>query len=221
MTGTDTECDSSVYDPSLPPGQYCHLYLCICLFLLHAGLETQMRSPPPAPPPTAQGDKRGSLAISSPRASPSPGSKPSSRSSSRLSPLERREQIYGPGGVFGPTGPFSTPEISRYPEVTQTKRISFADMVDGKSDQSGFAEDRSDKSQYVSNPVITCQQPGRKPSPVSGTRVESYHDKRSGPAPASGQAQEGGDAWVQEKQKRMLNWINRSQVALGAKLIGK
>ena len=221
MTGTDTECDSSVYDPSLPPGQYCHLYLCICLFLLHAGLETQMRSPPPAPPPTAQGGKRGSLAITSPGASPSPGSKPSSRSSSRLSPLERREQIYGPGGVFGPTGPFSTPEISRYPEVTQTKRISFADMVDGKSDQSGFAEDRSDKSQYVSNPVITCQQPGRKPSPVSGTRVESYHDKRSGSAPASGQAQESGDAWVQEKQKRMLNWINRSQVALGAKLIGK
>ena len=187
-----------------------------------------MRSPPPAPPPTAQGGKRGSLAITSPLGSPSPGSKPSSRSSSRLSPLERREQIYGPGGVFGPTGPFSTPEISRYPEVTQTKRISFADMVDGKSDQSGFAEDRSDKSQYVSNPVITCQQPGRKPSPVSGTRVESYHEKRlpeagqrSGSAAASGQGQEGGDAWVQEKQKRMLNWINRSQVALGAKLIGK
>ena len=188
-----------------------------------------MRSPPPAPPPTAQGGKRGSLAITSPRDSPAPGSQPSSRSSSRLSPAERREQLYGPGGVFGPTGPFSTPEISRYPEVTQTKRISFADMVDGKSDQSGFAEDRSDKSQYVSNPVITCQQPGRKPSPVSVTRVESYHDnkrlpeagQRSGSAPASGQGQEGGDAWVQEKQKRMLNWINRSQVALGAKLIEK
>ena len=181
-----------------------------------------MRSPPPAPPPTAQGGKRGSLAITE-----APGSQSSSRSSSRLSPAERREQIYGPGGVFGPTGPFSTPEISRYPEVTQTKRISFADMVDGKSDQSGFAEDRSDKSQYVSNPVITT----RKPSPVSVTRVDSYHDnkrlaetsggQRSGSASASGQGQEGGDAWVQEKQKRMLNWINRSQVALGAKLIGK
>ena len=195
------------------------------LSIFNPGLENQvaLKSPPPAPPPTATGGKRGSIAITSARESPAP---PSSRPASRLSPAERRELIYGPGGVFGPTGPFSTPEISRYPEVTQTKRISFADLVDGKSDQSGFAEDRSDKSQYVSNPVISCQQPGRKQSPVSVTRVESYHDHKraeagASPGATSSQEQGGGDAWVQEKQKRMLNWINRSQVALGAKIVGK
>ena len=195
------------------------------LSIFNPGLENQvaLKSPPPAPPPTATGGKRGSIAITSARESPAP---PSSRPASRLSPAERRELIYGPGGVFGPTGPFSTPEISRYPEVTQTKRISFADLVDGKSDQSGFAEDRSDKSQYVSNPVISCQQPGRKQSPVSVTRVESYHDYRRveagvSPGATSSQEQGVGDAWVQEKQKRMLNWINRSQVALGAKIVGK
>ena len=169
----------------------------------------------------------------------------------RLSPAEKRELLYGPGGPFGPTGPFSTPEISRYPEVTQqqTKRISFADMVDGKSDQSGFAEDRSDKSQYVSNPVISfgpsnqsgsrsspTHQSGSRASPVSQSgkrssptvsRVDSYHlpNKSGGKAPvktsSSSSNQEGGDAWMQEKQKRMLNWINRSQVALGARISGK
>ena len=34
-------------------------------------------------------------------------------------------------------------------------------------------------------------------------------------------AEAGEAAWVQEKQKRMLNWINRSQVALGARVLGK
>ena len=169
----------------------------------------------------------------------------------RLSPAEKRELLYGPGGPFGPTGPFSTPEISRYPEVTQqTKRISFADLVDGKSDQSGFAEDRSDKSQYVSNPVISfnnqsgarsspTHQSGSRSSPVSQSgkrssptvsRVDSYHlPNKSGGKTATKTSststpatnQDGGDAWVQEKQKRMLNWINRSQVALGARISGK
>ena len=81
------------------------------------------------------------------------------------------------------TGPFSTPEISRYPEVTQTKRISFADMVDGKSDQSGFAEDRSDKSQYVSNPVISCSPVQRNITPVQKSpepRAESRAKHSSG-----------------------------------------
>merc|ERR1712130_8406 len=167
---------------------------------------------------------------------------------SRLSPAEKRELLYGPGGVFGPTGPFSTPEISRYPEVTQTKRISFADMVDGKSDQSGFAEDRSDKSQYVTNAVISCspvQQSsesraesraekrakhpsGKRSSPtVPVSRVDSYlngvkeANSKNVKTSSASQNQDVTDAWVQEKQKRMLNWINRSQVALGGKIIGK
>ena len=154
-----------------------------------------------------------------------------------MSPAEKRELLYGPGGVFGPTGPFSTPEISRYPEVAQPKRISFADMVDGKSDQSGFAEDRSDKSQYVSNHVIAAPSQsgsGRRSSPT-GSRVDSYHApagagvKESSAVPvkttpsssSSSQGQDVSDAWIQEKQKRMLNWINRSQVALGARIVGK
>merc|ERR1719471_1575110 len=44
---SDTECDSSVYDPSLPPG-------------LEAPLVAPVRSPPPGPPPTSQ-SKRGSV----------------------------------------------------------------------------------------------------------------------------------------------------------------
>ena len=197
-----------------------------------------MRSPPPAPPPTATGGKRGSTAsqhtyhVNGHRHSPD---------QSRLSPAEKREMLYGPGGVFGPTGPFSTPEISRYPaeqpirsqyhdHVTSVhqsqpqqpvgKRISFADMVDGKSDQSGFAEDRSDKSQYVSNPVIQT----RRQSPTSSnSRVDNYHQQepRSKGNKSPSEGQEQGDAWVQEKQKRMLHWINKSQVALGARIVGK
>ena len=148
--------------------------------------------------------------------------------------------------MFGPRGPFSTPEISRYPaELTNQspvfnhvtsgrpireehqsgKRISFADQ----SDQSGFAEDRSDKSQYISNTVI--QREARvehkqakhgvvkidKDRISPGSRVDKYHQESR-----SRQGQEvGGDAWVQEKQKRMLSWINRSQVALGARIVGK
>ena len=125
----------------------------------------------------------------------------------RLSPAGWREVIYGPGGVFGPRGPFSTPEISRYPEVPATKRISFADLVDGRSE-----EDRSDKSQYVSNTVIA----GQRNSPTSPTRLESY---RVSPVAREKEGKEAGSgvAWQQEKQKRMINWINKSQVALGGR----
>ena len=122
----------------------------------------------------------------------------------RLSPTERREVLYGPGGLFGPRGPFSTPEISRYPEVPATKRISFAEVADGRSE-----EDRSDKSQYVSNTVIS----GQRTSP---TRLENY---RVSPVNREAGQQETG-AWQQEKEKRMINWINKSQVALGGRVIG-
>ena len=186
MATSDTECDSSVYDPSLPPG-------------LAGPLVTPVRSPPPGPPPTSQ-SKRGSVTSGSYQVTPE-------SDQPRLSPAGRREVIYGPGGVFGPRGPFSTPEISRYPEVPATKRISFADLVDGRSE-----EDRSDKSQYVSNTVIA----GQRNSPTSPTRLESY---RVSPVAREKEGKEAGSgvAWQQEKQKRMINWINKSQVALGGR----
>ena len=182
---SDTECDSSVYDPSLPPGCYSEDSGRF-LIISSAGLD---RSPPPGPPPTSQS---GSYQVN-------PGTE-----QARLSPGGRREVLYGPGGVFGPRGPFSTPEISRYPEVPATKRISFADLVDGRSE-----EDRSDKSQYVSHTVIA----GQRTSP---TRLESY---RVSPVAREKDQKEAGSgvAWQQEKQKRMINWINKSQVALGGR----
>lgn len=41
---------------------------------------------------------------------------------SKLTVTERRELLYGPGGVFGPRGPFSTPGTSRYPEPVMHRR---------------------------------------------------------------------------------------------------
>ena len=162
---------------------------------------TPVRSPPPGPPPTSQ-SKRGSVTSGSYQVTPE-------ADQPRLSAAGRREVLYGPGGVFGPRGPFSTPEISRYPEVPATKRISFADLVDpqGRSE-----EDRSDKSQYVSNTVIA----GQRNSPTSSTRLESY---RVSPVAREKERKEAGSgvAWQQEKQKRMINWINKSQVALGGR----
>ena len=185
---SETECESSVYDPSLPPGCCCSDGSGRFLIISSAGLD---RSPPPGPPPTSQS---GSYQVN-------PGTE-----QARLSPGGRREVLYGPGGVFGPRGPFSTPEISRYPEVPATKRISFADLVDGRSE-----EDRSDKSQYVSHTVIA----GQRTSP---TRLESYRVSPVGREKDQKEAG-GGVAWQQEKQKRMINWINKSQVALGGRAL--
>ena len=161
---------------------------------LEAPLVAPVGSPPPGPPPTSQ-SKRGSVTSGSYQVTPD-------TDQVRLSPTERREVLYGPGGIFGPRGPFSTPEISRYPEVPATKRISFADVADGRSE-----EDRSDKSQYVSNTVMQRTSP---------TRLENY---RVSPVNRDKGGQETG-AWQQEKQKRMINWINKSQVALGARVVG-
>ena len=201
---SDTECDSSVYDPSLPPGCYSEdsgRFLIISSAGLDGPLVTPVRSPPPGPPPTSQ-SKRGSVTSGSYQVTPE-------TDQARLSPAGRREVLYGPGGVFGPRGPFSTPEISRYPEVPATKRISFADLVDGRSE-----EDRSDKSQYVCHTVIA----GQRTSPTSPTRLESY---RVSPVAREKDQKEAGSgvAWQQEKQKRMINWINKSQVALGGRAV--
>lgn len=80
----------------------------VMLIHLIVGLEHQVmtRSPPPAPPPTATGGKRGSIASHSYTVTATPPGPSPAPSNSRLSPAERREIIYGPGGVFGPTGVF-------------------------------------------------------------------------------------------------------------------
>jgi len=218
------DCESSIYDPSLPPGYENHI---------------EMYTPPPPPPPTQASSKRGSM-ISSNFDEVSIPSRPSSSAKSSHSndkhvPIDKREVLYGPGGIFGPKGPFSTPQISRYPEVPQPKRISFSKQVSTDRDssvkssttsiteESGlFAEDRSDKSQYVCNPVITM------PNPHTATRLENYRSQVSPDAPvdltleqltalAAPGNQEVADKWLEEKQKRMINWINKSQVALGSR----
>eukprot|EP00090_Calanus_glacialis_P002241 TRINITY_DN11678_c0_g1_i2.p1 TRINITY_DN11678_c0_g1~~TRINITY_DN11678_c0_g1_i2.p1 ORF type:complete len:1609 (-),score=359.19 TRINITY_DN11678_c0_g1_i2:210-4781(-) len=218
------DCESSIYDPSLPPGYENHI---------------QIQSPPPPPPPTQASSKRGSM-ISSNFDEVSIPSRPSSSAKSIQSiekhvPIDKREMLYGPGGIFGSKGPFSTPQISRYPEVPPPKRISFSKQVPVESqnsvkssttsitEESGmFAEDRSDKSQYVSNPVITV------PNPHTSSRLENYRSQVSPDAPidltleqltalAIPVNQEVTDKWLEEKQKRMINWINKSQVALGSR----
>jgi len=216
------DCESSIYDPSLPPG-----------------LEIPFKSPPPPPPPTQASSKRGSI-LSSNFDEVSIPSRPSSSAKSVHSndkhvPMDKREMLYGPGGIFGPKGPFSTPQISRYPEVTPQKRSSSSKPVPAEShnsvkssttsitEESGmFAEDRSDKSQYICNPVITV------PNPHTSSRLENYRSQVSPDAPidltleqltalAIPVNQEVTDKWLEEKQKRMINWINKSQVALGAR----
>jgi len=218
------DCESSIYDPSLPPGYENHI---------------QIRSPPPPPPPTQASSKRGSM-ISSNFDEMSIPSRPSSSAKSIQSieknvPIDKREMLYGPGGIFGSKGPFSTPQISRYPEVTPQKRTSFSKQVPAEShnsvkssttsitEESGmFAEDRSDKSQYICNPVITV------PNPHTSSRLENYRSQVSPDAPidltleqltalAIPVNQEVTDKWLEEKQKRMINWINKSQVALGSR----
>ena len=99
----------------------------------------------------------------------------------KLSARDKRELLYGPGGMFGPKGPFSTP-IVRYPGGLQvnmsappppsTPHVNFASSSrflqrggnlarkspSGKvfnSELSSVAEDRSDgRSQIVSNSVF-------------------------------------------------------------------
>lgn len=117
------------------------------------------------------------------------------------SPLERRELLYGPGGLFGPKGPFSTPSV-RYPfgmEVglapspkrnvhfePNPNRPQMASRASKKStaissEVSSAAEDRSDKSHYVVvNDVMTFQpRTSRIASPVTvdskpSSRIEMY-----------------------------------------------
>jgi len=113
-----------------------------------------------------------------------------------------KETLYGPGGVFGSHGPFSTPQISRYPRTTDQNKLKIVsnneEDVSLKSGSSNtetsesavFAEDRSDKSQYVANHVI-------KVPKKSTSRIENYSSKVS-------------QELQRDKKQRTMTWITRS-----------
>ena len=110
------------------------------------------------------------------------------------SPQNRRELLYGPGGLFGPKGPFSTPNV-RYPFGMDVgpassspkrnvhfepnpSRAQLASRASKKSsaissEVSSAAEDRSDKSHYVVVNDVVAFRPGPSspltvPSPING-----------------------------------------------------
>ena len=199
----DSTCPS-IYDPSLPPGMEQHI-----------GLE----SPPPPPPPTQESSKRGSVLNDS----FDDVSIPSRPNSENAAPIDRRELLYGPGGIFGPKGPFSTPGVSRYPEVPSSAKTSHTRVPPPKSSSTSMTEessglfdgDRSDKSQYICNPVMTLPEI----DPFVSSRLENYRARVSPESPvelsveqvaalASPNAREV-EKWVEEKQRRMISWVAR------------
>lgn len=197
----DSSCPS-IYDPSLPPGLEQHI-----------GRQT----PPPPPPPTQESSKRGSVLNSS----FDELSIPSRPCSDLAAPLDRREMLYGPGGIFGPKGPFSTPGVSRYPEVppaakppgrTGQPKSSSTSLTE----ESGlFDGDRSDKSQYICNPVMTLPEV----DPFVSTRIENYRARVSPETPVELSVEQVAalngpdpgtvDRWLEEKQRRMISWVAR------------
>ena len=199
----DSTCPS-IYDPSLPPGMEQHI-----------GLE----SPPPPPPPTQESSKRGSVLNDS----FDDVTIPSRPNSENAAPIDRRELLYGPGGIFGPKGPFSTPGVSRYPEVPSSAKTSNTRVPPPKSSSTSMTEessglfdgDRSDKSQYICNPVMTLPES----DPFVSSRLENYRARVSPESPvelsveqvaalASPNAREV-ERWVEEKQRRMISWVAR------------
>ena len=199
----DSTCPS-IYDPSLPPGMEQHI-----------GLE----SPPPPPPPTQESSKRGSVLNDS----FDDVGIPSRPNSENAAPIDRRELLYGPGGIFGPKGPFSTPGVSRYPEVPSSAKTPHTRVPPPKSSSTSMTEessglfdgDRSDKSQYICNPVMTLPEI----DPFVSSRLENYRARVSPESPvelsveqvaalASPNAREV-EKWVEEKQRRMISWVAR------------
>lgn len=191
----DSICPS-IYDPSLPPGLEQHI---------------DLASPPP-PPPTQASSKRGSVLNTSYE-----DSLPSRPSSDMA--LDRREILYGPGGIFGPRGPFSTPGLSRYPEVaskTPSPRNSQPKSnTTSITEESGLYDgDRSDKSQYICNPVLTVP----AADPFASSRLENYRARVSPESPGEVSREQVAalaphprevDRWVEEKQRRMISWVAR------------
>ena len=129
-----------------------------------------------------------------------------------------REMLYGPGGLFGPKGPFSTP-IVRYPqgmELPPRKKIFGAPSTRAStrapssaarktplphlinSEISSVVEDRSVKSHYIMNSVIESNN-SKPPS-----RMETYlNDWAELP-------EDDVEKWKEEKAQRMLAWIHTS-----------
>lgn len=141
---------------------------------------------------------------------------------------ERREFLYGPGGIFGPKGPFSTPSV-RYPhglEVsspnvkrnvrfeanTELKPVNAIHSISDSS--SAMAEDRSVKSQYVANSVIIPSTPILKtPTSRMATYRAEWADQECSPSkPSKPLVPEDLERWREEKARRMLAWINNSQL---------
>ena len=125
-----------------------------------------------------------------------------------------REMLYGPGGLFGPKGPFSTP-IVRYPQgmelpprkktfgppstraSTRAPSSAARKTPNPYSEISSVVEDRSVKSHYIMNSVIDG---GSKPP----SRMETYlNDWAELP-------EDDVEKWKEEKAQRMLAWIHTS-----------
>ena len=169
------------------------------------------------------------------------------------SPQNTRELLYGPGGLFGPKGPFSTPNV-RYPfgmdvgNPSSSKRYvhfepnssrpQMASRASKKSsaissEVSSAAEDRSDKSHYVvvNDVVAFIPRPQGHSSPLTvsspieskpSSRIDMYradwNDMRvvTPPPVAATTARTPSPSknvqWREEKTKRMLAWVNNSQL---------
>ena len=114
---------------------------------------------------------------------------------------QNRETLYGPGGLFGPKGPFSTPHV-RYPngmELPPRRKTPLRTKTPNLySEISSIAEDRSVKSQYIMNSVLSYEAERSKPP----SRMETYL------ADWSELPKEDIDKWKEEKSKRMLAWIH-------------
>lgn len=167
------------------------------------------------------------------------------------SPQNRRELLYGPGGLFGPKGPFSTPNV-RYPFGMDVgpassspkrnvhfepnpSRAQLASRGSKKSsaissEVSSAAEDRSDKSHYVVVNDVVAFHPRPSgpaspltigPSPINGeskpsSRIEMYRTEMVSPPPPPARntspSKSSGAQWKEEKNRRMLAWVNNSQL---------
>ena len=135
-----------------------------------------------------------------------------------------REMLYGPGGLFGPKGPFSTP-IVRYPQgmelpprkknfgAPSTRASTRAPSSAARktplphlinSEISSVVEDRSVKSHYIMNSVIESPIPNSKPPSRMPSRMETYlNDWAELP-------EDDVEKWKEEKAQRMLAWIHTS-----------
>ncbi len=142
------------------------------------------------------------------------------------STVTTREMLYGPGGVFGPKGPFSTPSV-RYPngmELPPKKKGTGGGAPGSRAPSalrktpnpyselgsaSGVADgDRSCKSHYVLNsvmsrPLSSMMTAGGESKPSS--RMETYMSDWSE------LPKEDISKWREEKAKRMLAWIHNTQ----------